>query len=343
MNAPLIAAQSRDGALTTGGVKRRPSFSMNWAATFWGRVAALHHNPGPVGKDDFPMATVSNFPPQRQPAAGTIHWLNSCIQQAKHGVISEVVTMTPPLAAELLRRNDKNRSVRQAKVDQYAADMKAGRWTFNGEPIIIADTGDLNDGQHRLYGLVEANTSLPFLVVFGLTRESRETVDQGAARGAGDYLGMGGLPNASTCAAIARLAIAYEGSGGKFADTRPVTNAQVVARARADDGIHTAAHFASTVGRAANQYCAGTVLGFCYYVLADIDQAAADEYMTQVCTGEGLKAGCAAIAVRERLLAVGKARQPKIAIILRGWNFYRRGMKVRTSSLPATSPLPALI
>lgn len=289
------------------------------------------------------MATVTQIANAGQPAAGTVSWFIECINRSKSGVVSEVVTVTPGLAGELLRRNENNRGIKQVKAGQYAADMREGRWTFNGEPIIISDTGELNDGQHRMQAIIDANISLPFLFVFGLSRESRETVDQGAARGAGDYLSMGGMANATIASVIARLLIAYERSDGQAVETKEITNAEVVSRARRDEDITASAHFASTVGRKAQAYVAGTIVGFCHYVFSEIDGADAEEYLTQVCTGEGLGSQCAALAVRERMLSEGKSRQKKIAIIFRGWNFYRRGMKVRTSSLPSNMPLPALI
>lgn len=289
------------------------------------------------------MATVTKIAPQAQPQAGTVHWLNQCIERGKSEVFSEVTTVTPGLAGELLRRNSGNRLVRQTKAQQYAIDMRAGRWAFNGEPIIISNTGELNDGQHRLQAVVDANLCIPFLLVFGLSRESRETVDQGAARGASDYLGMGGMQNATTAAGIARLVLAYEATDGQEAETKMVTNAATVERARNDAAIAASAHFSVTTGRSARNYVAGVVIGFCHYMFSRIDEADAVEFLTQVCTGQALAAGSPALAVRERLLAEGKSRQPKIAIIFRGWNFYRRKMKVRNTSLPKTLPFPALV
>ena len=179
------------------------------------------------------MATITKIAPSAQPNAGTVHWLNQCVERGKTEVFSEVVTVSPGLAAELLRRNDGNRSVRQTKAEQYAIDMREGRWAFNGEPIIISVDGKLNDGQHRLQAVIDANICVVFLLVFGLSRESRETVDQGAARGASDYLGMGGLPNATTAAGIARLVLAYEQAEGQSAESKLITNASVVERVRA--------------------------------------------------------------------------------------------------------------
>lgn len=313
-------------------------------ASFWGRFAAhKNHKSGPSLERENPMATVTKIPNAGQAPAGTVTWFNDAVERAKYGVISEVITVTPGLASVLLGRNENNRHIKHVKAAQYSADMSAGRWVFNGEPIIISDTGELNDGQHRMQALIDANITLPFLFVFGLSRDSRETVDQGAARGAGDYLSMGGMTNAVTVGTIARLVLAYERSDYQNIETRYITNTEVVLRARNDPSIGESAHFGVCAGHRSTQYVAGTILGFCHYVFSQISAPDAEEFLTQVATGEGLKAGSSAIAVRDRLLAVGKGRTPKVAILFRGWNFHRRGMKVRTSSLPATMPLPALI
>lgn len=285
------------------------------------------------------MASVAKLP-----FAGTVDWLDRCIARGKIGVFAETTTLTPGLAAELLRRNENNRNVKAAKAEQYAADMRAGKWTFNGEPLIVSDDGRLNDGQHRCAALVDANTTLPVVIVFGLPRDSRLTVDQGAARGAGDYLSMDGVANANTSATIARLLIAYDRSNETDIDGRIVTNADVMARVHADDEIAAAAHYGVTMGRKANAYVAGTVIGFCYYLFSAIDRTAATEFLDGLCTGEYLRPQSPVLVCREKLLTMTKARQPKVAVIFRAWNMYRRGVsKTRTNSLISTTPLPALL
>lgn len=52
-------------------------------------------------------------------------------------VKAKMVTLTPELAEQLLARNTHNRTVSRPRVAQYAADMRAGHWAFNGEAIKI--------------------------------------------------------------------------------------------------------------------------------------------------------------------------------------------------------------
>ena len=313
---------------------------MSFTATKKGRIAAVKPQSGPESID---MATFTKMTYSAQPETGTVHWLNECIERGKSGVFSEIASLNPGLANVIEQRNPDNRSIRQTKVDQYASDMRSGRWAFNGEPIIISDDGLLNDGQHRVRALIDANICLPFLFVFGLPRETRLTLDQGSARSASDYLGMGGVENAATAASIARQLLAFEASDAKALPTKGVTNAEVLERTHSDAGIKDAAHYAVTVGRHAQQYVAATTIGLCFYLFSEIDELDAKEFLVQVSKGVDLKPGSPALAVRERLLAVGKSRQPKAAVLFRGWNFFRRGMKVKANSLTAVTPFPALI
>jgi hypothetical protein len=266
------------------------------------------------------------------------------VSASQDTVLTDVVNLTPELASELLKNNDRNRSVRQTKVQQYATDIVAGRWVFNGEPLIVSKNGLLNDGQHRAYAVIDSNSPISTLIVFGVDRDSRTTVDQGGARGASDYAQMEGVLNAASATSIARMVMAYERTDGQhLSKTKEVTNAEIMARIASDPKIGDAAHFAVSTARHASKFAAGTVLGFCFYVLTRIHRGEAERYLEQVCIGEGLRRGDPAHTVREKLLDEGKSRDRKASIIFRGWNFNRRGRKVQPNGLKSTLPFPALI
>lgn len=67
--------------------------------------------------------------------------------------------VTPYMAKVILEeRNTDNRRVKPRCVKTYAKDMKNGNWLDNGERLKInKETGKLEDGQHRLLAVVEAN------------------------------------------------------------------------------------------------------------------------------------------------------------------------------------------
>jgi hypothetical protein len=281
-----------------------------------------------------------------QPPYGSPSWLHHTIEEAKDEPLMRVVDMTPALAKALLDCNFSNRSVRTSKVAQYSADMAAGNWSLNGEPIIVAKDGKLNDGQHRCLATIDANATIPVVIMFGIERETRLTVDQGGARSASDFLGMEGVPNAALSSAIARMAIAFERVGGVgLAGANRVTSAEIRARVATDQKLADAATFGGTNSLYSRRFAAGSLIGFAYYELARINRDAAGEFLERVCRGDGLPAGSPMHTLREKLIAEGKApRDRRLAMIFKAWNFHRRGMKkLALSSLNSTLPFPALV
>lgn len=96
----------------------------------------------------------------------------------------------PSDAKSLLERNTNNRKLRASVVNYYANEMINGNWIDNGDPIRIARSGTLLNGQHRLSALVKAGVSLPFHFLSNLSEESFERMDNGLGRSVSDNLCM---------------------------------------------------------------------------------------------------------------------------------------------------------
>lgn len=290
------------------------------------------------------MSNLAELPPPTQPSVGSSLWLQQMIDATREPHVA-VVNMTPELAKTLLDLNPDNRSIRNTKVVQYAADMAAGRWALNGEPIIVSTDGHLNDGQHRCRACIDANTAIPIAIMFGIERDTRQTVDQGAARTAGDILDMQGIQNPKSAAAIARMAIAFERNDGRtLLNAKNITTAEIRERVYTDPSIGVSATFGHTNGRYSARFAVGSAIGFAHYVLSRINPGDAETYLSRVCRGDGLKMRDPAHTVREKLLSAGRmSRDRKIKVILHGWNFYRRGQKVSRESITSELPFPALI
>lgn len=241
-------------------------------------------------------------------------------------------TITPTIARELLADNPDNRNPSKIKVGQYASDMRNGKWALNGESIIVADDGSLNDGQQRLLACIEADTSFGTVVCYGVPRETRTTVDQGKVRGAGDYLSMRGFPSANNVAAMAKMALAYNASNGKSVNgSAYVTNADALAYVDTNgEELLDAYRFAARSPKSFQGLgTPTTLLGFCAYLLRD-KGALATQYLTQLATGENLVRTDAAYLVRERLAGINKGnRQPRLEAMLRGWLAFKNGKPVQ--------------
>lgn len=126
-------------------------------------------------------------------------------------VSHEVVLVTPDLAEKWLESNyEHNRSIKSSHKAKMAADMKAGAFdSENGQTIVRGEDGRLYDGQHRLGALVDADVSLPFLVVtISDGEEAFTTIDANAPRQASDFLY--GVKNKALVAALARIGYSIE-------------------------------------------------------------------------------------------------------------------------------------
>ena len=275
-------------------------------------------------------------------AKGSPAWFYDQIQASANGVIAERVKLTPTLAKALLRNNPDNRAIRPIKLGQFVSDIREGRWTFNGEPILISKEGFLNDGQHRATAVVETNTSIDTMMIFGAERESRVTVDQGAARTAGDYLEMDGIPNSVACASIARLILSYERMEGKaLGRSCDITSAEIMDRVINDEAIRNAAKFTTNHRRHYKLFMTPQIVGFCHVVFNQINPTDAMIYLEQVCVGENIKRSDPAFAVREALQRPRVTLAEKIHLLFRGWNAFRQHRKMDLAKV--TGNLPALI
>lgn len=98
------------------------------------------------------------------------------------GVRTSWEVVTPELATKWLEGNTHNRSVRDAVVARYAADMLAGRWLQTHQGIAFDEESTLIDGQHRLFAIIESSTPVRLQVTRGLSLETQVIVDDGIPR-----------------------------------------------------------------------------------------------------------------------------------------------------------------
>jgi hypothetical protein len=122
----------------------------------------------------------------------------------------DLVTITPGDASLLLSANEGNRKIRDHRVAQYAAIMRAGGWMLTGDAIVIDRDGNLINGQHRLMAVIESGRPCPFVVLRGADPASYSVMDTGSPRSAVDLFRHNGVPRyASDCSGIARLVHAW--------------------------------------------------------------------------------------------------------------------------------------
>jgi hypothetical protein len=252
-------------------------------------------------------------------------WLDEKIQRGRTKIYAERVTVTPEIARIALEHNTDNRKIRPSKLLQIKSDMNAGRFKgLNGETIIFAKTGELNDGQHRLQAVIETNKSQDMTLVFGVERESRLTVDTGAARSAGDHLALSGWPYASQIASVTRAVIAYERVDEK-ALGRPsdVSSSEVMTRGSSDKLLQECATYAAVNSAKFKHIAKSTIIGFAYYQFAKRKPDEAKTFFEKLRTGTNLEESSPIRLLREYLLSRPKLTTLfKVEVVVRAWNHW---------------------
>ena len=265
-----------------------------------------------------------------------LSWLAERVKKGQAGVYAEVATITPAIANRLLEQNLDNRPVRPSRIEEISSDILASRWELNGEAIKVAKNGELNDGQHRLHAIVKANKPVQSMVIFGLQRNSRLTVDMGAQRTTGDFLGMEGAKYANVVASAAKLHNLYRrgyygrGNGGK-ATQAVITKQEIMAeywrlerqfKSATDDLIpdpflkKTALNSALTA----------------HVILHGKNKEMAFFFFQRLIDGANLKPGDPILALRNRLMTIRDQRwtvNEKLELILRHWNAWRSKEKIK--------------
>lgn len=166
-----------------------------------------------------------------------------------------IETITPKVAEAWLNSNKSNRKLREGIVEKYANDMKRGGWTNCPEPISFYADGDLADGQHRLWAIVESGTSQTFPVARGLSREDGLNLNTGAVRNVIDNARISKTDsNLSPSLISAARAIEY----GTLSIGRVLSNAEILDMVERQ---REAAIFASSNVKRKQLLCSSVVLG----------------------------------------------------------------------------------
>ena len=258
-----------------------------------------------------------------------------------NGITHRVVSMTPEIAADLLRRNSNNRPIRDVITNNYLADMRSGKWKYAGDPIRLAEDGTLLDGQHRLTAMaaMPSGWSAPVLLIEGLPASAQLVMDQGRKRSPGQQLHLLGYSNAHYLAGTARMLIEWR-DGIMFRDS---SQKSVVTTARIQEFVEANPHIPVLANEARHRviscYMTPSVVAAFYVEAASIDKEIADEFITQLAEGAGLKQGSPILALRERAIRNKTDRRKdtdrnQLGLLIRTWNMHWDGQTVTRMQLP---------
>ena len=282
------------------------------------------------------------------PFAKRLNW------RIQEGSAVERWTITPSMAAEMLKWNDRNRPLSAHIVKRYVEPMKAGRWAFTGEPIIFSRMR-LLDGQHRLAACEESGVAIEALVVFGAPDSAFAFIDAGATRTAADIFSIHGVPNAALVASAAGFVFGYDNNVTRtVATTRSgLSGPKKLDHAALFDLYQTHERLQDSVWVGhlfhRNRLASPSMMTALHYICARESRSDADEFFRKVADGVGITgAKDPAHKLRNRLIAnatsQAKAGRPQIAgITVKAWNAARLGRPVGTLRFNADETFPRAI
>ncbi len=191
----------------------------------------------------------------------------------------ERLILTPEKAIELLEHNSLNRPLNDGHVRRIAQQIKDGKWRYNGDTIKVSDTGDVLDGQHRLWAIIEAKKLVETLIVYGIAREAFATIDAlRKPRSGADVLALNGANRyrTVTSAALQWLLRWQRGVLPQFkAPQNRIENSDIEDAWGSHAGIINAVESAMKFRR----ICNPGILGFAYYVLSNRNPELAERMM----------------------------------------------------------------
>jgi hypothetical protein len=273
-------------------------------------------------------------------------WISKNVRDsARNGVTTITVNVTPEMAAMLWARNDSNRPISLPEVARMAKDMMSGKWAHNGEPLIVSETGHLNDGQHRCLACIKSGVPVKTQITFGVSRESRKTVDIGRKRTVGHMLTMSGYASGNHLAHAAATIMVYKSYNRVVitVDKRPTTvETQDWVSLYADRLQNSLAQTrkVSDIFRVSRGLCAAL-----HFIFSEIDENDTDHFFAKFETGTEMGEKDPIYRLRSALLkdltAVRKLPfEDKAAYIIKAWNAFRQRKSINFLRWIATEPFP---
>jgi hypothetical protein len=238
--------------------------------------------------------------------------------------------VTPEIAASLLARNCANRKIMASVVDRYARDMRAGRWTLNGQTLKLGRSGQLLDGQHRCRASIETGCAFPAIIVRNIDDDVFDTLDLGTRRGFAQVLASRGERNAMVLAAAVRCVAFY------LPDPAAVVNPTIRELEDLLTRYPGLRHSASTLPlKRINRFIEASAAIALHFAFSHHDAALAGEFFARLCDGAGLMLHSPILILRNRLIdnrqAMAEAliRHRKIALTIKAWHAFIAAREVR--------------
>jgi hypothetical protein len=101
-------------------------------------------------------------------------------------IVTTTELVTPDLAKAMLTRNKKNRPVNWTKVDEFAEQMRSGKWRLHDQGIMLDTEDNILTGQKRLWAVIRSGVNIYMRVSRGNPAETATVIDRGVPQSSRD-------------------------------------------------------------------------------------------------------------------------------------------------------------
>jgi hypothetical protein len=255
---------------------------------------------------------------------------------------TEVVKLTPELAANLLAKNSTNRPVSKATIERYERAIKRGEWALNGEPIIVFKNDTLGDGQHRCIAVQRTGIAIDTVIMYGIDPNTFGTLNGGKPRNSSDILAINGEVNAHHLSSAARAFLLSQLTGR---DAYCITTLQI------EKCVEDHPHLRYWV----QKYCSAknaklfpsALCGYMAIASEKYGFEKLDSFFKHLATGADLAQGDPALVLRERFIAQTKVSRISTtharAFMVKAINAHVLGKKLAFLRFSEGEPMPKVL
>lgn len=269
----------------------------------------------------------------------------------------ERVNITPELAEELLKLNTKNRPKREKEIQFWASLINAGEWRYTHQGVAVDVNGALQDGQHRLSGIVRAGVPVQMQISIGMPVENYAAIDNGLKRTFGDVVAGRGFGNHNRVGTAARLVILYNDYPrrpwsakvpGAEVDTfimQPFDPIDSDDKRLNGDLLHLASNQAQLMWRSCRINASAATAGtFKLYEHLGEDHPKVVEFTEGLKDGANMPTDDARFVLRRYCLVPGKKNNrvahAHLALFIKAWNKFIIGARVGSLSIRSNEDMP---
>lgn len=256
---------------------------------------------------------------------------------------TEVRTINPKQASEMLKGNTRNRNVSTPHVNRLAAAMRAGEWKVNGDAIRFNGV-QLIDGQHRLHAIIKSGVTIKTLVITDLPPDVFDSIDIGKQRSGGNTLEAAGEKYPKLiAAALRKLKWILKGRADEI---DAITNVEVMRGLAEHPEIRRAAARIMCSKVVKSLIPPGALVAL-HYLFCKKDETLAELFIASLDEGSGLVVHDPIYWLRQRLVQ-NKCNAAKLqtghmmALTIKAWNAMRGGEKVRTLKWNSGEKFPVI-